>query len=385
MTNVGGSDVDVVVIGAGVVGLAVALELSDGRAVAVLERHDAPARENSSHNSGVIHAGLYYPAGWLKTTLCVEGNRLLYRWAREHGVRAERIGKLIVAIDEADLPGLDELERAARANGVPDVHRVSASEARDLEPHVRCAGALFSGSSGVVDQMGLVASFHRAAAARGAVFAFRHAVERIERRAPAGFIIAGTGPDGRPFTVTAGVVVNSAGMAADRLVATLGYDIDGSGTTPRMRQRLNKGRYYDIVDSTKARLVSRLVYPLPHGDRAGLGVHLTLDVDGNARLGPDTEWLPADATPDFRSADDRRDEFLASARRYLPWLERDDLAPGQVGYRPKLSGPGEPPSDFLIWHDRGYVHLGGIESPGLTASLAIAHYVHALLKRSRPS
>lgn len=379
MTNA--DAVDIAVIGAGIVGLAVALELAADRGVAVLERHDGPGRENSSHNSGVVHAGLYYPREWLKTTLCVHGNQLLYSWAREHGVRARRTGKLIIAIDDADLPALEELAEAARANGVPDVHRLSASEARELEPHVRCAGALLSGSSGIVDQMELVSSFHRAAAARGAFFAFRHAVERIERRAPAGFTVAGVGPDGRPFTVAAGAVVNCAGMASDRLAATLGYDVDGAPTTPRMRQRLNKGRYYDIVDHDKARLVSRLVYPLPHGDRAGLGVHLTLDVDGNARLGPDTEWLPAGATPDFRSMDDRRDVFLGFARRYLPWLEREDLAPGQVGYRPKLSGPGEPPSDFLIWHDRGYVHLGGIESPGLTASLAIAAYVHALLAR----
>lgn len=376
---------DVAVIGAGAVGLAVSAELAIDRAVAVLERYGAPGLENSSHNSGVIHAGLYYPPGWLKTTLCVEGNRLLYQWAKEHGVRARRLGKLVVAITEAELPGLAELEHAADANGVTDIYRLSASETRDLEPHVRCAGALLSGSSGIVDQMELIASYHRAAAGRGALLAFRHAVERIERRATAGFRISGTGPDGAPFVLEAGTVVNCAGMAADRMAATLGYDLDGDTLTPRMRHFLNKGRYYDIVNPAKARLVSRLVYPLPRSDRAGLGVHLTLDIDGGARLGPDTEWMPPGAEPDFRSADDRRDEFLASARRYLPWLEREDLAPGQVGYRPKLSGPGEPPRDFLIWHDRGYVHLGGIESPGLTASLAIAGYVRARLDAVRRS
>jgi L-2-hydroxyglutarate oxidase LhgO len=376
---------DVVVIGAGTVGLAVATELSRERAVAVLERHGAAGLENSSHNSGVIHAGLYYPPGWLKTSLCIEGNRLLYAWAEEQGVRHRRTGKLVIAADEADLAELDALERAARANGVPNIHRLSAAEANDLEPHVRCAGALFSGSSGIVDQMGLIASYQRVAAARGALLAFRHRVEAIARRSPAGFVVRGAGPDGAPFAIEAGAVVNCAGMAADRLAATLGYDLDGGSGTPRMRHRLNKGRYYDIVDPVKARLVSRLVYPVPHRDRAGLGVHLTVDLDGGARLGPDTEWLPSDAEPDFRSADDRRDEFLASARSYLPWVEREDLAPGQVGYRPKLSGPGEPPRDFLIWHDRGYVHLGGIESPGLTASLAIAGYVRDLLRSASAS
>ncbi len=370
---------DVAVVGAGAVGLAIAAELALDRTVAVLERHDVAGLENSSHNSGVIHAGLYYPPGWLKTTLCVEGNRLLYQWAEGHGVRARRIGKLVVALTQAELPALVELERAARANGVADIHRLSASEARDIEPHVRCAGALLSGSSGVIDQMELIASYQRVATSRGAFLAFRHTVVRIERRATVGFLVSGRGPDGAPFAIEAGTVINSAGMAADRLAATLGYDIDGDAHTPRMRHFLNKGRYYDIVTPSKTRLVSRLVYPLPHDDRAGLGVHLTLDVDGNAHLGPDTEWMPPEAEPDFRSADDRRDEFLAAARRYLPWLEREDLAPGQVGYRPKRSGPGEPPQDFLVWYDRGYLHLGGIESPGLTASLAIAALVREQL------
>ncbi len=298
-------------------------------------------------------------------------------------MRVRRTGKLIVAIDEADLPELDELERAARANGVADIHRLSRAEALELEPHVRCVGALLSGSSGIVDQMELIASYQRAAAGRGTLLAFRHAVERIERRSTGGFVVRGTGPDGAPFAIEAAVVVNCAGMGADRLAATLGYDIDGDARTPRMRHILNKGRYYDIVDPKKVRLVSRLVYPAPHRDRAGLGVHLTLDLDGGARLGPDTEWLPPETTPDFRSADDRRDDFVAAARRYLPWVEPDDLAPGQVGYRPKLAGPGEPPRDFLIWYDRGYVHLGGIESPGLTASLAIAGYVRELVQDAR--
>ena len=150
-----------------------------------------------------------------------------------------------------------------------------------------------------------------------------------------------------------------------------------------MRQTVNKGRYYDIVTPEKAARLQRLIYPLPHGDRSGLGTHVTLDIDGGVHLGPDTEWLEGtaslDSRLDFRSDDARRAEFLAAVRRFLPWLEADDLLPGQVGYRTKLSGPGEPPRDFLIWEDDGYVHLGGIESPGMTASLAIASHVRELL------
>lgn len=374
------TDVDVAIVGAGAVGLAIAGRLSRDRTVAVIERHDRPGMENSSHNSGVIHAGIYYPPDWLKTALCIEGNRLLYQWASERGVRVRQTGKLIIAVEEAELPGLDALEAAARANGVSGIERLDAAQVRRLEPHVRCAGALHSSTSGVVDAAGLVASYERAARTQGAHLAFRHRVDRIERRA-GGFLISGIGPDGAPFALEAAVVVNSAGMFADRLASTLGYDIDGGGGAPPMRQTLNKGRYYDIVTPEKARRVGRLIYPLPRRDRAGLGVHVTLDIDGGVHLGPDTEWLPPSAEPDFRAADDRRDAFLDAARGYLPWLEREDLAPGQVGYRPKLSGPGEPPRDFLIWADDGYVHLGGIESPGLTASLAIARYVEDVLAR----
>jgi L-2-hydroxyglutarate oxidase LhgO len=174
-------------------------------------------------------------------------------------------------------------------------------------------------------------------------------------------------------------LVNSAGLAADAIASLLGYPLDGDGHVPRLRQRVVKGRYYDIVTPEKARLVTRPVYPLPHGDRAGLGTHVTVDIDAGVHLGPDTEWLDESATLDFRSDDTRRDEFVAAARRYLPWLEADDVAPGQVGYRTKLHDAGGGPADFLIWRDEGYVHLGGIESPGMTASLSIAKRVAALM------
>ncbi len=366
--------VDVAVIGAGVVGLAVAQELSRARQVVVLERHESYGLENSSHNSGVIHAGIYYPRDWLKTRLCIEGNRLLYQWAAEAGVRARRCGKLIIAVEEAELPALEELHRAAGENGVPELELLSGERARKLEPAVRAVGALFSGSSGVIDQMELMRSYGRAAEANGAILAYKHDVTSLERT-NGGFLVRGRDPDGGEFTIEASAVVNSGGMAADHVAALLAYPLDGDDATPRLRQRLVKGRYYDIVNTQKARRLQHLVYPLPHGDRAGLGVHVTLDIDGGAHLGPDTEWLDEAAEADFRSDDSRRLEFLASARRYLPSLEAEDLAPGQVGYRTKLHDPGEPASDFLIWHDRGYVHLGGIESPGMTASPAIAREV----------
>jgi L-2-hydroxyglutarate oxidase LhgO len=372
------AEVDVAVIGAGAVGLAVAAILSGQRSVAVIERHASYGLENSSHNSGVIHAGIYYPPDWLKTTLCVEGNRLLYAWTEKHGVRARRVGKLIVASEDEETPALHELARAADANAVPELRLLERPELRSLEPAVRAAGALFSGSSGVIDQMGLMRSYLGVARGNGAHIAFKHDVTNLQRR-DRGFLLQMRGPAGDELVIMGGSVVNCAGLAAERIGALLGYDPDGDAASPSFRQTINKGRYYDIINPAKAARINHLVYPLPHADRAGLGIHLTLDVDGGVHLGPDAEWLEEGAELDFRADDEGRMRFLQAARSYLPDLDADDLAPGQVGYRPKLYGSGQPPRDFLIWHDQGYVHLGGIESPGLTASLAIARRVAALL------
>src|SRR3990172_1374194 len=374
------AEVEVAVIGAGVVGLAVAAVLSAHRSVAVIERHDSYGRENSSHNSGVIHAGLYYPADWLKTTLCIEGNRLLYAWAAEHGVRVRRTGKLVLALDESEIPALHGLAGAAQANGVPDLRVLEKGELQSMEPAIRGASALYSGSSGVIDQMELMRSYVAAARSNGAHFAFKHKLIGLERR-PSWFELRVEGPDGGEFTLTAAAVVNAAGLAADSIGQSLGDDPDGGRGTPPFRQTINRGCYYDVVNRQKAGRIGHLIYPLPHSDRPGLGIHATVDVNGDVHLGPDNEWLEEGAKLDFRMNDDRRLAFLEAARRYWPALAPEDLAPPQVGYRPKLSGPAGPPADFLIWFDRGYVHLGGIESPGMTASLAIARRVGAIIER----
>ena len=367
--------VDVAIIGAGVIGLAIAVELSKDRSVAVLERHEGYGRENSSHNSGVIHAGIYYPPDWLKTTLCIAGNRLLYAWAGEHSVRVRRTGKLVIAQNRGELAALEDLLSAARLNGVPELEMLSQRQVASLEPSIEAVAAISSRSTGVIDQMELMRSLESAAVANGASVAYVHDVQQLERTS-GGFELDIRDPQGGEFRLVASMLVNSAGLAADRLAEALGYDLDGE---PRMRQTVNKGRYYDIVTPEKASRLRRLIYPLPHADRSGLGTHVTLDIDGGAHLGPDTEWLEESTSLDFRADDARREEFLAAARQFLPWLEADDLMPGQVGYRTKLSGPGESPRDFLIWEDNGYVHLGGIESPGMTASLAIAIPVRELL------
>jgi len=370
-------DIDVAVIGAGVIGLAVAATLSPRLSVAVLERHHTYGLENSSHNSGVIHAGLYYPPGWLKTTLCIEGNRLLYRWAEGHGVPHRRLGKLVIAWEEDELPALHRLLEAARANGVPDLHLLAPHEVERLQPGLRAAGALYSGSSGVIDQMAFMRSLLEEARYHGALVAFRHEVVGLRRRD--GFLVRYRSPEGQEGELHVRYVVNCAGLNADRLGAMLGYDPDGGPLNPPFRQYPNRGAYYDLVNRQLASRVRLLLYPLPHADRSGLGIHVTPDTAGEVHLGPDAQWLPAGAPLDFRADVSARPRFLEAGRRFFPELRAEDIAPGQVGYRPKLHRPGEGPCDFLIWHDRGYVHLGGIESPGLTASLAIARYVARLL------
>jgi L-2-hydroxyglutarate oxidase LhgO len=373
------ADVEVAIVGAGVVGLAIAAELSRTRRLAVIERHGGLGLETSSHNSGVIHAGIYYPTGSLKHTLCIEGNRLLYEWAAARSVRAHRIGKLIIAVDASEVDALHAVARAAAANGVPEMRLIrDGAELRALEPEVRCVAGLWSGTTGVVDQAALMASYAAAARAHGASIALRHDVTAIARHA-GGFELRMSDPDGAEAAITAGVLVNSAGLGAPAIAAMLEYPLDGGETTPRFRQRVNKGRYYDIVTPEKARALRHLVYPVPEHAKGGLGVHVTVDVDGGVHLGPDTEWLDDGAPLDYRADDLRRAEFHAAASRYLPFLEPDDLAPGQVGYRPKLQASGGEQADFLIWRDGGYIHLGGIESPGLTSSLAIARHVAALL------
>lgn len=373
-------DAEVVVVGAGAIGLAIAQRLSRTRSVLVIERHEGFGRETSSHNSGVVHASIYYETGSLKHTLCWEGNPLIYEWAEAHHVPVLRCGKLIVALSEGERGGLDDVWRQASANGVRGIERLTRERARALEPNVPAVEAIWSPSTGVMDAAALVRSYEGEAREHGALIVYQHTIEGAARVA-GGFRLDLRDADGQRSSVTCAALVNSAGHGAPAIASALGYPLDG-GThegveVPVLRQRANSGRYYDIVDSAAARMISRPVYPLPEHQAGGLGLHLTVDTDGGAHLGPSTEWLADDAVLDYRQVDEPewRARFLEAGRRFLPGLRDDQIAPGQVGYRPKIQRPDQGLVDFLIWHDRGYVHLGGIESPGLTASLPIARVV----------
>jgi L-2-hydroxyglutarate oxidase LhgO len=363
------NEVDAVVIGAGVVGLAIARQLArQGREVLILEAERAFGTGISARNSEVIHAGLYYPKGSLKARFCVEGRQLLYAFCQERGVEHKRLGKLLVAVNEAELPLLDDVAARARDNGVDDLVRLSGSEAMQMEPSLSCVAALHSPSTGIVDSHRLMLALLADAEARGATLALKTPV--IGGRVTGQGIELLTGGS-EPATLLAGLVINAAGLGA-WTASQLIQGIPDESIPPR---HYCKGNYFLLSGKTP---FSRLVYPVP--GHAGLGVHLTLDLAGQARFGPDTEWVD-EITYDV--AEQRGESFYAAIRSYWPGLADGALRPGYAGMRPKIQGPAEPARDFMIEGATqhgipGWVALYGIESPGLTSCLAIARHVQEI-------
>ncbi|MEK8032134.1 NAD(P)/FAD-dependent oxidoreductase [Ideonella sp. DXS29W] len=364
-------DIDTVVIGAGVVGLACARALAlAGHEVVILESESAFGTATSARNSEVIHAGLYYPTGSRRARLCVRGKRLLYDYCEAHGVAHRRCGKLVVACSDDELHRLDAVMAQAAANGVDDLQRLSANEARALEPALDCRGALLSPSTGIVDSHGLMLALLADAEAAGAMLAVQSPVLRGESTA-AGLILDIGGAT--PSRLRARQVVNAAGLHA----CDLARRIEGLDPRHVPQAHYAQGAYFSLAGRAPFR---HLIYPVP-GESSHLGVHLTLDLGGQARFGPSFRWVdeidyqidPADGAG-----------FEAEVRRYWPGLPSGALQPGYAGVRPKISGPGEPAADFRIdgpaLHGlAGWVNLFGIESPGLTAALAIAEQVREAL------
>lgn len=361
--------VGAVVVGAGVIGLAVGRALAlRGLETVVLEAESAIGTVTSARNSEVLHAGLYYPTGSLKARLCVAGRRELVAYCAARHVAHRLCGKLIVATDAAQHAALDALARQARANGVDDLVPLSAAEARAREPALACTAALWSPSTGIVDSHGLMLALQADLEAAGGVVALASRATRIEAGPPHRVHAAG-------MVLAADIVVNAAGLWAPALARRT----DGLGEAARPEPRFAKGSYFALPGRAP---FGCLVYPMP--EAAGLGVHLTLDLGGQARFGPDVEWLApppseADAAPalDYRVDPARADGFYAAIRRYWPALPDGALQPAYSGVRPKLAGPGAPAADFRLDGPAehgvaGLVNLFGIESPGLTASLALA-------------
>jgi len=367
--------VDCVVVGAGVVGLACARALAlAGREVIVLEAEDAFGTATSARNSEVIHAGIYYPTGSLRAQLCVHGKALLYDYCASHHVDHRRCGKLIVAQSDAEAAQLQAIDQRARANGVADLQWLGRDEAIALEPQLRCVRALLSPSTGIVDSHGLMLALLGDAQGAGAMLALRSPALRAAA-APHGIEVEVGGDT--TTALLAAAVVNSAGHGAPVLAAAT----RGLGAAHVPPRYFAKGNYFTLSGRAP---FSRLVYPAP-GESSHLGVHLTLDLGGQAKFGPSFHWVDG---LDYRVDEQEAEHFYDEVRRYWPGLPDGALLPGYVGIRPKIRGPGEPAQDFRIDGPAdhgvpGLVNLFGIESPGLTASLAIAERVAALLAPAR--
>ncbi len=355
-----------VVIGAGVVGLAVARALAlRGRDVAILEAEDHIGEHLSSRNSEVIHGGLYYPPGSLKARTCLRGNALLYEYCAARGIAHRRCGKLVVA-QEDQLEALARLHDNALSCGASGLQRLSHRQLTREEPWLRAGEALHSAHSGIIDSHGLMASLARDAEDHGALLCLHHRVQRVHC-APGRFDIEVAAGDAH-FTLRAEQLINAAGLGAVPLVQRM----EGFPQAQRPEQHYAKGNYFSLRGASPAR---RLIYPLPEAH--GLGVHLTIDLNGRARFGPDVEWIEQ---PEYRVDESRQDAFQQAIRRYWPALPDGALQPDYAGVRPKLRMHNQPCNDFLIQDAAdhgldGLVNLLGIESPGLTAALALAETV----------
>ncbi|GBL58573.1 L-2-hydroxyglutarate oxidase LhgO [Pseudomonas citronellolis] len=363
------NDIDILVIGAGAVGLACAARLAEsGRSVLIVEAERLIGSHTSSRNSEVIHAGLYYPPGSLKAELCLEGRERLYAWCASHDVPHSRVGKLLVAVEDAELGKLEALAANAQASGVHDLQPLDAAQLHALEPAVRGVAALLSPSTGIIDSHAYMLSLQHAAQIQGAQLVLDTRIDSL-RRAADGWIAEGVSV-GEPFSIQAEQVINAGGLFAQQLAART----EGLEGVPPLH--LCQGRYFTYGGRSP---FSHLIYPMPEANTAGLGVHATLDLGGQLRFGPDVRYLEA---IDYLVDEALREPFAQAIRRYFPGLDAGRLQAGYAGIRPKLSGAGEPASDFVIQtavdHGLpGLVNLFGIESPGLTASLAIAERVAA--------
>lgn len=358
--------VDCVVIGAGVVGLAIARRMAlAGREVVILEAEEAFGTHTSARNSEVIHAGIYYASGSLKARLCVPGKQALYRYCAEHDIRHRAIGKVVVACEDAQIPAMHHYMEQARTNGVDDLRLLTRDELAELEPNVRAAAGFFSPTTGVIDSHGLMLAYLGDAESRGAALALASPVISGDITSD-GIVLRVGGAEA--MTLHCRTLINAAGLKAPAVARSI------RGIPPQTIPPTYYaiGHYYTLAGASP---FNHLVYPVTRSD--WLGVHVTIDLGGQVKFGPDFEWIDE---IDYRFDESRAASFYEAIRRYYPKLQDGALHPGYTGIRPRITGPGEPAQDFTILGPRdhgiaGLVNLFGIESPGLTSSLVIADYV----------
>lgn len=370
-----GEVVDITIVGAGVAGLAVGAALAGKkRKIYILEKNQSFGQETSSRNSQVIHAGLYYPPGSLKARTCIEGNRMLYEICRQNGIAFKNITKIVVATGGDELEKLDALWENGEKNGVHGLRLLSRDELKKLEPNVEAVAALFVPSAGIVDVHGLMKYFLKKAKDNGAELVYKASVTGIAR-INGGYVVEVQDREGH-FSFTTRILINCAGLEAEKIALLAGIDVKKAG----YRLHYCKGEYFS-VGGGKSKLVSRLVYPVPLPEVTGVGIHVTLDLDGRMRLGPGVEYI---REIDYTVDETNKQLFYEGVKKFLPAITLDDLSPEMAGVRPKLQGPGEGQKDFIIHHEAdkglpGLINLIGIESPGLTASPAIAKMVEGMV------
>jgi len=363
--------VDVTIIGAGIIGLSIAAQLaSKAKEVCVLEKNETFGLEVSSRHSEVVHAGIYYPEGSMKAKMCVEGKDMIYELCQRHEIPHRRLGKLIVACDFEEVKEIEALFKNGERNGVEDLRMLSSQEIKTMEPHIKAVAAVFSPSTGIIDSRALMKYCVKKATENDAMIAYKSKVVGIEK-ASAGYKVSIEEPGGNSSFLTQ-VLINCAGLNSDKIATLVGIDIAEAG----YNLHFCKGEYFQVTHG-KNSLVQRLIYPTPPSKGGGLGIHVTLDLQGRMRLGPNARYVDK---IDYTIDSSQKEVFYKSVVRFLPCIDNHDLEPEMAGIRPKLQHPEGNFRDFVVRHecDRGlpgFINLIGIESQGLTASLALAKHV----------
>jgi L-2-hydroxyglutarate oxidase LhgO len=360
--------IDVTIIGAGVIGLAIAAEIArPDLSVFILEKNHAHGGGISSRNSEVIHGGMYYPEGSHKASLCVAGNRMLYEIAVKNNIPHKRTGKLIVAVEKGEGDELERLHNNGRRNGVTSLELISKKQVSDMESNIQAEAAIYSPDTGIISIHDLMNYYLARAQSRKAQIVYHTKVVQIEKESSRHRIFTHN-EKGEGFEFSSAVVINAAGLESDTIASMMGVNY---------HLHYCKGDYCS-VSGIKPGTVSRLIYPAPAKKHVGLGVHLTLDLSGRFKLGPDTTYI--DRKEDYNVAPEKAEQFYQSASKFLPFLKKENIHPDMSGIRPKLQGPDDDFCDFVIKEDSpGFINLVGIESPGMTASPAIAQYVRKML------
>ena len=370
-------DAEITIIGAGIVGLAIAEKISEKHEnVFLIEKNLSFGQETSSRNSEVIHAGIYYTRDSLKAKLCVEGKWLLYDYCKKYDIPFNNCGKLIVATTQEEIAVIEGIKQTALRNGVDDILVLEKDQIAELEPNIFAMKALFSPSTGIVDSHSLMKQYETNAINNGCQIVYGSEVTGISQ-IKNGYKVELLDADKNYYSFSTGIVINSAGLTSDKVSELVGISDDS------LKIVFCKGEYFRI-NPPKNKLISRLIYPVPHPNMEGIGIHVTIDLGGGVKLGPDVKYLESNVY-DYKLTSSKQEAFYKSAKKFLPFLEFDDLAPEMAGIRPKIQKPGEQLRDFYIMEesDRGYpgfINLIGMESPGLTSSIAIAKYVNGLIR-----